>query len=374
MIRLLLSGLAIALALPAAAQEGGRLSLGQDLFIAGESVRLTDAGRDDAFLAGESVALEAPVAGTAHLAGRRVSVGAGARDVYAAGMDVRLDAAIEGDATLFGYEVSLAGPVGGDLRGAARRLHLEESVAGSALISAGEVTLSAPVEGDLVLSSGDVTFGEGARVGGQLTVWERSPGALSIPADVAPEDRITRRQLPEGTPEWERAVPEVGVPLGRIVTGFISGVVAVALIAVFIAAIAPRGLARLRESLLARPFRGLWLGFLTMSALLGAIAVLGLTLIGLLAAPALIIAALVLGAAGYVVAAYAFGVGVLRLAGRSVPETLAQRAGAALVGALSAGILGLIPFLGWLFVLALALAGLGALIELWVRPRFLAAP
>ena len=169
-------------------------------------------------------------------------------------------------------------------------------------------------------------------------------------------------------------MPEMGVsPLG-MVAGFLGGVLAVGLIGAFIAAIAPSALAGLRENLLARPFRGLWLGFLAMSVLFGAVAVLGLTVIGLLAAPALLIAAAIAGAAGYVVAAYAFGVGLLRLAGRGLPESLGQRALAALIGALAAGLIGLIPFLGWLFVLALALAGLGALVERWFRPRFLAAP
>jgi len=195
-----------------------------------------------------------------------------------------------------------------------------------------------------------------------------------VPAHVAPDERIERRLRPEGRPEWERAMPEVGVSTGGMIAGFLAGVLAVGLDGAFIAAIAPRGLAGLRENLLARPFRGLWLGFLAMSVLFGAVAVLGLTLIGLLAAPALLIAAAVAGVAGYVVAAYAFGVGLMRLAGRGLPDSLGPRALAAFLGALAAGLIGLIPFLGWLFVLALALAGFGALVERWVRPRFFAAP
>ena len=58
--------------------------------------------------------------------------------------------------------------------------------------------------------------------------------------------------------------------------------------------------------------------------------------------------------------------------GGSEPDSIADRATAAGVGALTAGIIGLIPFLGWLFVLALVLAGLGAITIRTIRPAFFA--
>lgn len=360
------------LALPAAGDEG-RLALGADMFMAGETVRMETAGQDDVFLAGESVTLAVPVAGSAHLAGRRVNVSGSAGDVYAAGMDVRLDGAAGGDATLFGYEVIVAAPVAGDLRAAARRVRIEAPVAGSAAIGGDEVTLAAAIEGDVVLSADTLRLGEGARIGGRLVLYEEAEGALDLPAAVIPADRIERHVRPEGPARWTPPMPGPQVSLAGAVAGFLGGVLAVGLIAAFVAAVAPQGLARLREGLLARPFRALWLGFLAMSVPFGAVVVLGLTVVGLLAAPALLIVAAVGGVAGYVVGAYAFGVGLLRLAGRGLPDTLGQRAVAALAGALAAGVLGLIPFLGWLFVLALALGGVGALAEAWFRPRFLAA-
>ena len=43
---------------------------------------------------------------------------------------------------------------------------------------------------------------------------------------------------------------------------------------------------------------------------------------------------------------------------------------AAGVGALVAGIIGLIPLLGWIFVLALVLSGIGAITLRVIRPAF----
>ncbi|MDX2485040.1 MAG: hypothetical protein QNK42_15410, partial [Pseudodonghicola sp.] len=62
-----------------------------------------------------------------------------------------------------------------------------------------------------------------------------------------------------------------------------------------------------------------------------------------------------------VVGAYAFGVALLSAAGRALPDGIGERALAAGVGALAAGLIGLVPFLGWLFVLLVLLTGLGAL-------------
>ncbi len=87
-------------------------------------------------------------------------------------------------------------------------------------------------------------------------------------------------------------------------------------------------------------------------------------------APAAVLVALVAAFAGYVVAAYAVGVGLLLLIGRSEPDSVATRALAAGTGALAVGIVALVPFLGWLFVLALT--GIGAIVIRVFRPGLFA--
>ena len=148
--------------------------------------------------------------------------------------------------------------------------------------------------------------------------------------------------------------------------------IVVAALAALIAALVPERLAEMRRQILARPFHLLWLGFLTQSAVIGAGVLFAMTIIGLLLTPAMVLLALVSGFAGYVVAAYAFGVGLMLAFGRSEPDSIGDRAMAAGVGALAAGIIGLIPFLGWLFVLALVLSGIGAITVRVIRPVFFA--
>ena len=128
----------------------------------------------------------------------------------------------------------------------------------------------------------------------------------------------------------------------------------------------------MRRQVLARPFFTLWSGFLMQSALIGSGIIFAITLIGLVLVPAIVVLALGVGFAGYVVAAYSFGVGLLLAIGREEPGSIGARALAGAVGALAAGLLGLIPFLGWIFVLALVLSGIGAITIRIFRPAFFA--
>ena len=76
-----------------------------------------------------------------------------------------------------------------------------------------------------------------------------------------------------------------------------------------------------------------------------------------------------LGIVGYVVAIYLLGVWAITRAGALEPDTFPEYALAALIGALIAGLLTLIPFLGWLVLLALSFTGVGAIAVATMRPR-----
>lgn len=164
------------------------------------------------------------------------------------------------------------------------------------------------------------------------------------------------------------------VPSKRgIFTSFLTGVLMVTALAALLAAVLPETLARLRISVLQQPLRATWIGALSLAVLAGGAILSALTLVGILAAPALVLAALVLGFGGYVVGVYAFGVAILKRLGRAVPDDFGDRAMAAGAGALAAGVISLLPVLGWLFVLALALAGAGSVTISWCNPRFFGA-
>lgn len=214
------------------------------------------------------------------------------------------------------------------------------------------------IAGDLHLTGYDVEFADGVTIGGSLYLYEDEEGAIEVPSGVTIAGSV-ERHLTEEFPEETQSF---------VLKGFLF----VAVIAALIAAIAPERLANMRQTLLARPFGMLWFGFLGLSVTLGAAIVSALTLIGLVAFPFLLLIAGIGAFLGYVIGTYSLGVGLRLLVGMSEPDTLLDRAVTALVGALSVAVIALAPFFGWLFVMALTLAGIGVLINQLFSPRFFA--
>ena len=88
----------------------------------------------------------------------------------------------------------------------------------------------------------------------------------------------------------------------------------------------PASVERLRGLAGARPFRTFWIGFLTVSALIGASILAVLSVIGILAAPAVVLVAVALGFVGYILAIYLVGRAIWGWLGQLPPDTLPERA------------------------------------------------
>jgi len=368
MIRTLSAAIVLVSASVAPAQErGAPFRIGDDVFRTGASVMHDQAGTNDLFAAGERVEVAAPITGSAYLAGRRVTVGAEVGgDLHAMGADVTLSAPVAGDATLAGYDVMVGAPIGADLRAAARHLRLSAPVAGTALIAAETVAIDAAIAGDATIAAGSLSFGAGAEVGGRLVLLGGRDRPAQVPASVAPPDRVERRALPGEVRRpggWRPSWLSIG-------GGLLAGALFVAVLATLAASIAPEGLERLRAIADARPFRTFGIGFLTLATLLGSAILLVLTLIGIFVAPAVLVAAFVLAVLGYVLAVYLAGLAIWGWTGQLPPDSFWERALTALIGAVAVGVIALVPFIGWLAVLVLALTGLGALTVAVLRPEF----
>jgi hypothetical protein len=125
----------------------------------------------------------------------------------------------------------------------------------------------------------------------------------------------------------------------------------------------------LRRIVRERPFHTFWVGFFTLAALIGTAVLVTLTIVGILAAPLILVFALILALLGYLVAVYLTGLAVWDRLGQFEVDTLPERALAALIGAVVLGLLSFVPFVGWLVILVASLLGLGALSAAWLRPE-----
>ena len=347
------------LAAPAFA-ETAVLSIAQDRYEVGASVRFEGPAVTDLFMAGNRVVVAAPVAGSAHLAGRRVAVEAAvAGDLFAAGYGVQVSAPVGGDATVSGYEVTV-GPVTGNLRAVGAEVSAGP-VGGYALITGADVTLTGAIAGDAVLVADQIDFGPEAKVAGTLTIYAEDPAQINVPATVAPAARVRiERQDSFDKGDWDQRMP-VKLPVWRIISGFLTGVVISGLIAALVIAVAPKAVQNWRELALAQPGRAIWSGFLVTSALAGSGFVLMLTIIGVFLLPVMLIITCVAIFAGYTLGSYVLGVGLWLAGGWPMPEGLVGKFGLACLGAFIAGLAWAIPVAGWFFVLALTLMGIGTL-------------
>ena len=340
--------------------EDAVLTIAQDRYQAGASVRFEGPDVTDLFMAGNRVVVAAPIAGSAHLAGRRVTVEAAvAGDLFAAGYSVIVVAAMTGDASVTGYEIAV-GPVGGNLRAAGSEI-MVGAVGGYALITGADIALSGSIAGDAVLVADNIVFAPGASIAGVLTIYAEDPANIFVPESVAPAARVkieTREHYNQG--KWSDRMP-VNVPFWRIVQGFLSGVLISGLIAALVIAVAPKAVQSWRELALAQPGRAIWSGFLVTSALAGSGFVLMLTIIGVILLPVMMIITCVAIFAGYALGSYVLGAGLWLGAGRPMPDGLLGKFGLACLGAFIAGLAWLVPVAGWFFVLALTLLGIGTL-------------
>jgi len=351
----------------AAQDEPAGFRLGADAFYTGRTVVHDTPDADDVFMAGERVDLVAPIAGTAHLAGRRLTAeGAVGGDVYAAGADVTLEAPVAGNATLAGYDVAVENTIGGNLRAAGGSVSVGAAVTGTALLAGGEVEIDGAIGGDVMLQADDLIFGPEATVGGRLILYAEADNAPVVPERVAPPARVEIRSPSRWEEDTERASGWVAA-----IGSFVLGILILAVLALLAAVLAPSAVERLREHTAERPFRTLWIGFLTLSALIGAPILISLTLVGIIVAPAIVVLAVLIGALGFVIAVYELGHLVWRTIGQLPPDTFTERASIALIGATLAAVLSLIPLLGWIALLVMVLLGIGAFAIAALRPQFL---
>ena len=371
MVRPFLILITCLVAMPARSEDdSARFDFGGDAFRAGMSVTHDAAGADDLFMAGDRVTGRVDITGSAHLAGRKVTMeGAVSGDVYAAGEDVAIQGDVSGDASLLGRTVSVA-RVGGDLRAAASELQVSGNIGGNAIIAGRDVVFDATVGGDVTLAARNVEWGDAASIAGRLIIHEVDLGDLEVPERVASVDRVERREV-EGR-EVERQQEPRRSHWWSSIGDFLFEVIVVTILAVLIAALMPTRLAKMQRQVLARPIHTLWLGFLSLSAVTGASILLAVTIVGLPLVVALVLLAFVGTIAGYAVATYVLGARLLLATGRPEPDSIGSRGIAAGAGALAAAVIGLIPFLGWLFAIALALAGIGAITVQSIRPVFFA--
>jgi hypothetical protein len=339
-------------------------TLGGDSYAAGQSSAIGKAVPHDAFVAGFDTNLGGTVGGDAHIAGFNVNADQPVEgDLYAAGFSVTVNKPVGADVTAFGSSVSVqtGATIMGNARLSGASVTLSAPVAGTALVSAETLHLNAAVQGDFEFFGNKITFGPEARIGGLVRI--HAPAAIDVPGSVAAADKVSFEVL-----ETTDYAGQAGKTAEHVVRGVWPAVWAVAIwwlalivIGALVIALLPRATAALEDRANSRPMRTLGLGLLGFAAALGMVPVAAITILGIILLPFVAVGAFIACVLAYLAGVYLLAVRAGRAFARI--DTTLKRLIALAAGVVLAGLVGMLPFLGWLISLLLLIFGFGVFIR-----------
>lgn len=363
MFRSILTVLFLAATPAAALADSAGFSFAGDSYAAGDRPSITTAVSHDAFMAGNTLSLSAPVSGSAHLAGVTVNADAPVTgNLYAGGLTVEVSGPVAGSLSVLGntMDVKPSATIGGNVRLAGGTVTLGAPVTGSALVSARSLTLSAPIGGDLNFYGGELEFGPGAKVGGTISI--HAPKAIAVPASVAPPERVQFAQLNN---------PDIAAQTGSGATGLVGGFGAALatnliwwlflfVVGAALLMLAPAAYETGRQVAGRHFWRSLGVGVLAFAAMLGLVPAAAFTIVGIILIPFILVLAVLACVLGYITGTFFLA---QRIAAGLMPaEGNWPRLGVLALGLIAAGLLSLIPVLGWLISFLLTLFGIGIVV------------
>lgn len=365
-----------------------------DLFVAGQTVVVNGSVAGNLLAVGSSVTINGEVGHAVFAAAAAVTFGPNARikhNAYTGGAGVESQAGSQIDGSLFigAGQALVSGQIGKDLLAGVGRLRLEGTVGRNAQLAVDAESSSpspsfmfGPNMPPLPLVPPGLTFGDQARVAGSLEYMSSRavPGAAAVSSQVTHSLPPQDQQLSEEMSQQQRTSSAVFDALRRVV--------ALLLIGLLIAWLAPRWITAPAEQLASRPLpsAGIGLvgliatpiGWLTALGVVIAVAVVfgllslgALTQLTLLAGlPALGLALVaVLFIVTYLCQAIVAYLGGRWIVGRIQPKWGNQLYAPLLVGLLILGLLFAVPVVGGLLQFVVVLAGLGAIALVIFRRR-----
>jgi hypothetical protein len=342
-----------------------------------EEIRLDRPLADDVYVFGGTIEIDSHITGDLIVAGGNVRItGMVDGNVMAAGGQVMISGPVTGSIRAAGGQVTIAGSVGRDVLAGAGLLLLEEGslIAGDLLAGAGLLEADGQIDDDVLagLGSADfdgkgggnirltvdsLTFGDGAKVGGDIIYRSDKKAKIATAAQLAGSlERLAPIEVPS-PPPWLRALGWLWSVLGMILTVLVANW------------LFPATLRSTSSVLQKRPGATLGLGaaFLLLTPLASLLLVV--FSLGLASPLALIIVTF------YVVALYLGQVYAAAAIGSALLFRSNERdwsIGAGILGIISFGLLRLIPFLGVIVTLLLLALGLGMIVlagwESWRPP------
>lgn len=306
-----------------------------DVYAAGGTVLIDGVVHGDVIAGGGTVTIAGTVAQDVRVGGGTVTIsGKVGRNVTVGGGSVSItsDANIAGSIVAGGGQVSVSGPVGKDV-----------------IAGAGQLTLGSTIGGNVKAGTGQLTLHPGVRVGGDLTYWSKNEAAVQ-------EGALVTGRVTHNLPSQRGVSPQkaAGALAGAWLAAKIVSLLSALLVGIVFIKLTPVFTKRVANTIIARPWPSLGVGFLAVAALPFAFILLLMTIIGIPFAFMGVFAFLMLAYFAKIFVAIALGQWVVRYINRKGDVW------ALVAGLLVYALLTLLPLIGWLVTLATVLFGVGA--------------
>lgn len=317
-------------------------------YLAGESVDVQGVVKGDVYCAGQTVTISGTVEGDVICAGQTVTIGGIIHgDVRAAGMNVTLKASVDGSVTLAGASVitDSASKVGRDATITAGTIDLSGSITRDAMLAGQTVALNGSMGRDARIMATTITASSTAKISRNLFYESNNEATLASGVVVGKTQRTV--------PSQRYATPSLTV--ADVLMGLLIAVIMFTVLTLLIVFAAPRYMHRVSDVSGVKQFvLHFLIGLVALVVTPVLLLILLVTIVGIYAAIVLGLAVALGTLAGASLVAYRLG--RFMLDGRQQPVMNA------LVGSLALGVLGVIPYIGWLVFFVSTMIGFGMVV------------
>lgn len=311
-------------------------TIGGDLVAAGGTLVVNGPVAADLLAAGGNVSILGDVKDDARIAGGTIVIsGSVGNDLVVAGGTITaIGAKIGGDAIIFGGDIRLASPVSGNV-----------------VIRGGNVTIDAPVSGNVEVHAQNLTLGSHAVINGNLTYEATKAATMDTGAAVKGQTAFTPIVNVQKGPAAAAAIFSVWL---------LSMFAALLVCALILRMLVGRYTLSVSHAALARPWHALLVGFVGAVVLPVAAAIMMFTVVGIPLGILTGLGYIALLVFSWIFAPIVVGSFIEKWWYKRSPEIPWQ---VVIYGVVAYVVIGLIPFLGWLFKAVVFLIAFGAILE-----------
>jgi len=277
-------------------------------------------------------------------------------DLIAAGANIESAGHLKKGLKAFGANIGIPGTVIGEVYSAGANIDLSGTFGGQVTAFGANVVLSGTFDQDVEVASARLTLLPTTIIRGNLTysaaVLEKQEGSQVLGNVIQRQEPPKSGKVDEWRKKGERAAKRAGIAFWFIST------IALVLVGLIISAVFPQQTSRVVGLIPESPWKSIGLGLVFLVVVPVAIVIALVTVVGI---PAAIIAAFL-----YAIIVYISRIYIGLWIGRKVIGALKRRQITSLfwpvvVGITVIALIGLIPFIGWIFKLFCLLISLGAL-------------